>query len=303
MTDGPSTKSSAGVSRDRSQITWIIDSQFDALTRAALPPGCLTTSDAAHLAGHNVVLLDNLGRAVNHAGEPTAIPPAGACVVTHGPHPFVARLKRDRQGGWTPGFYHRVDQLGYQVFAAHLGDLLLNDDFVLLPWAEIVRRRPAAFGSDAIFIRPDAVTKQFTGFVVTEAEFDHEINARSQTTRPDPDLLCVVARPRQILSEWRFVIADRAVVAQSEYRWDDAPLRVESPEACLDLACRVARREWQPDRVYVCDAALTSIQGVEQARLVELNTFSCAGLYACDASAVVKAVSRAALAEFIGEDS
>jgi hypothetical protein len=44
--------------------------------------------------------------------------------------------------------------------------------------------------------------------------------------------------------------------------------------------------------VYVCDVAWTDER--QRARLIELNSFSSSGLYACDTRKIVSAVSAAA---------
>jgi hypothetical protein len=116
-----------------------------------------------------------------------------------------------------------------------------------------------------------------------------------------PEMICVVAKPRSIEAEFRFVIADRQVVAGSQYRWEDRlDVRLDVLPICRELAQEVAQREWQADRCYTCDVAL--LDGRSKARIVELNTFSSSGLYACDTEAVVDAVSRAAWREYLGED-
>jgi hypothetical protein len=68
------------------------------------------------------------------------------------------------------------------------------------------------------------------------------------------------------------------------------------------MAQEVAQREWQPDRVYTCDIALTEINGKQEARVLEFNAFSCSGLYACDTELIANAVSYAAWNEYSGDD-
>jgi hypothetical protein len=175
---------------------------------------------------------------------------------------------------------------------------MLNDDFVILPFAEFRRRGLGRWGGQC-FLRPNAVTKSFTGMVIDEESFPAEVNALEKLQYVMPDDLVVAATARRIERETRFVIVDGEVVSGSTYGWNgNADFGLPIDEQSLSLAREVASREWQPDRAYTCDVALTEIGGQTVARLVELNSFSCAGLYACDLDNVVAAVSAMTLDEW-----
>lgn len=222
------------------------------------------------------------------------------CVVTYGTHPFVRQIQKAYAGRWQPGAYSRIETHGYTATAAHLGDLMLNEDFFLIPFGEVLRRGPERLG-DAFFIKPEAVTKAFTGHVMRRATWDVDVKTLVEVQHVKPDLLCVVAEPQEIEAEFRFVVADREVVTGSQYRWDDRQdVRLDVLPICREMAEEVARRPWQPDRVYVVDVAL--LDGRSKARVVEVNTFSSSGLYATDTRAIIEKVSAAAWREFTGED-
>ena len=225
-----------------------------------------------------------------------AIPFGEGCVVTYGTHPFVRQISQHYARQWQPGAFSQIEKHSFSATSAHLGDLMLNSNYVILPYGEALRRGFDMFG-DAYFLKPDSVTKAFTGFVMTREKFHTEV----ATLNLYPELLCVLAKPIEIEAEFRFVIADREVVTGSQYRWDDRPdIRLDVLPICQELAAEVARHEWQPDRVYVCDVAL--LNGRSQAKVVELNTFSSAGFYSCDTRAIVEAVSHAAYRDYLGED-
>ncbi|RYD47535.1 MAG: DUF4343 domain-containing protein [Verrucomicrobiaceae bacterium] len=225
------------------------------------------------------------------------------CVVAYGSHEFIKQIRgqyKDRF--WQPGDYLRTANLSYSATTARFGDLFLNDDFVILPFGEVVRRRPAAWGG-AIFLKPDAVSKAFTGFIVTEEKFDEEVNALRQIQRIPDEMMCVVAKPKPIHGEFRYVIADRKRVTGSEYRWDNIlDVRTDTLPICDAVADLVCQREWQPDRVYTVDVASTDLDGQRVGRIVEFNSFSCSRLYACDTLKIIDQVSQAAWSEFCGDD-
>jgi hypothetical protein len=81
-------------------------------------------------------------------------------------------------------------------------------------------------------------------------------------------------------------------------------VRRDTHPICDTMAQKVAEAEWQADRVYICDVALVDSApyegGTKQAKIIELNAFSCSGLYACDTYKIVEAVSKAAEQEALG---
>jgi hypothetical protein len=88
--------------------------------------------------------------------------------------------------------------------------------------------------------------------------------------------------------EWRFVIAGDKVVAGSTYLADGRTAVADDPSGRpWTFAAEVAQRIPAPDPVYVLDVC-ESDAGL---RLVELNPFSGADLYACSGSAVVREVA------------
>jgi hypothetical protein len=63
------------------------------------------------------------------------------------------------------------------------------------------------------------------------------------------------------------------------------------PRDVHDFAAQaLAATPWRPDEVFMLDVC----ESGDGLRIVELNSFSCSGLYACDLPAVVAAVSEAA---------
>ncbi len=272
---------------------WIIDQYMLDL---AAERGCGSIADAVRRAGMDVHVVSSEG----HVSREMSLPVWGdSCTVLYGSFRFVRRVERQLKGSaLLPGAFARVENLSYAAFGAHLGDLLLNDDFVILPFGEFRRRRLGGFDGRC-FLRPNAVTKSFTGMIVTEADFDHEMNALEKLQHVMPEDLVVAAAARNILRETRFVIVDGEVVSGSTYGWNgNGDIGLPIDEASIELAREVALRVWQPDRAYTCDVALVEDAGVLSARLIELNSFSCAGLYACDLDKVVAAVSSAAKDEW-----
>lgn len=280
----------------RKNVKWVV---HDHLIQRALPTGRSNLVQALKTRGYEVAVLSYNDEDRSLADLPHW---ENECVVTYGSVQFVNQVIKLRRGKWQPGAFLRTENLSYAAYSPFLGDILLNDDFVIVPYAEFRRRGVKAWG-DAVFIRPNAVTKLFTGFVITERDFSHETNSLERLSNVFPEDLIVVAKPKPILGEFRFIISEGKVVTGSAYSWDNTlDVRSDVHPACLELAEEVGRREWQADRVYTCDIALTEINGKQEARVLEINAFSCSGLYACDTELIACAVSQAAWNEYSGDD-
>jgi hypothetical protein len=274
------------------QVTWVCDVRLTQYRRNIGQP---SIEEACRELGFPVHVIDFDPKYPGLMPDIDRITPT----VAYGTHQFIRTFQRAKPNN-VPGAYSRYEKLGYMAAAGNLGDLMLNDDFILLPYGEVLRRGCDGLG-DAFFLKPEAVTKAFTGFVMTRAKWDIEVETLRQKSALPLDALCVVAKPQEIEAEFRFVIADRKVVTGSQYRWDDRlDVRMDVLPICTEMAERMARHPWQPDRVYVCDVAL--LDGRTKAKIVELNSFSSSGLYACDTRAIVEAVSRSAFDEWMGED-
>ncbi len=105
-------------------------------------------------------------------------------------------------------------------------------------------------------------------------------------------MLVVVSTAKEIDREWRLVVADDEIVASSQVRVDGA---ISVSEGCPEKVLEFGRSMladicWRPDPVFMLDVC----EARGRLRLLELNSFSCSGLYACDLRDVVRAVSKVA---------
>ncbi|WP_391556895.1 ATP-grasp domain-containing protein [Rosistilla carotiformis] len=146
--------------------------------------------------------------------------------------------------------------------------------------------------TDRLFVRPDSPLKPFSGRVVdiatlTLAKLDHGFYY-------EDDSIPVVAAPiQQIGHEWRFLVVNRAVITGSAYDpHTRKPVIVPLDSTAAAFASTVASALPQPDIVYVLDICESN----GQLRLLELNPFGGADLYACDADAIINSVSAIAAA-------
>ena len=210
-----------------------------------------------------------------------------------------------------PGTYLRYEELKFSKAAAMYGPAMLNDQFFMLPYGELRRRivednemglRPPNYYEHKFFVRPDVVTKTFAGRVFDFDTEEDNVYALDKYEKIDPSELVIIADPIDIIAEFRHFIVNGVVVAESQYRRNEVlDIRVDVSDENSTFAKYVAAKnndyDWEPDTVYVVD----TVETVDGPRIVEFNSASCSGLYACDTRAIVKAVNEQAWKELDGD--
>lgn len=142
------------------------------------------------------------------------------------------------------------------------------------------------------FIRPNSVTKTFGGQVVDPVGGDEvykQIQFILDTSSASLDTLVFVAPIKEIKAEYRLVVVDKEIVGYSQYRRDGVlDIRRDIMQGALDVA-KEAINVYAPDDVFVIDIAeLTN----GQFKVIEYNSFSCAGMYACDMGSIVENITK-----------
>ena len=141
--------------------------------------------------------------------------------------------------------------------------------------------------ADSLFVRPDSPLKPFSGRRLTRdritlAGLDHGLYY------DDASLPVVVAPVREVSREWRYVVVNRWVIAGSAYIADGRVAMVDDPGRLpWRFAEEIASALPPPEAVYVLDVC----ESDGDLRLLELNSFSGADLYACSAQDVVAAIA------------
>lgn len=203
-------------------------------------------------------------------------------VVFHGSLAVADRVAREAP--WRPGAFCASDAFRWSAWSGRAARWLLNPDARPSTVRQIVDHPPA----ERFFVRPDSALKPFSGRVV-EARGLTLAHLDCGFYYEDPSLPAVVAPVRTVLAEWRFVVVDARVVAGSGYEAHGHRAAGPADGEAWAYAQAVAADFEPPERVWVLDVAATA----EGLRLVEINPFSGADLYACDPDAVVAAVAAA----------
>jgi len=180
-----------------------------------------------------------------------------------------------RSSQWSSGVFFDPELFRPSVYADRYGDLYLNPDTRVLSHEQFIAEshRP----DEGFFIRPDDDLKEWTGQVMSFAEYV------AWHGNLEPTRHIAVSAPKAVESEWRVFLVDGQPVASSQYRpqathW--VPVEVEA------FARRAAAR-WSPVPVYGMDVA--SVEG--ELKLIELNCFNGSSFYLADINRIVRTVS------------
>ena len=212
---------------------------------------------------------------------------SGETVVFHGSLGNADRIHRELD--WTPGAFCDANAFACSSWYREAGEHLLHRRWVLTTVRSLcdqANQVGAELGNvQEVFVRPDSPLKEFSGRVVSleglqPQALDHGFYY------DDIELPIIVAPVVQVASEYRFVVVDGAVVAGSGYVAQGRQA-IAGGEPWTEAQVMASRLK-SPEAVYVLDV----VESDGRLRLLELNPFSGADLYASDAAAVVRDVAR-----------
>lgn len=217
------------------------------------------------------------------------------CVIVQASLNLAGQLMKEKK--WVPGPWLNLKEYECSYYYAYLGKYLFNDNYIMMPAGDFKRTMGKWFDDlgkeGCLFIRPSSGFKTFTGKVFKKEHFDTDWQWVEEFC--DPQSLIVVSTPKNIKAEWRFIAAKNDIISGSMYRLNGATyLKNEWPDGAIDLAKAVAKI-YHPDPMYTIDIC----KGADDKfYLLEIGSFSCAGLYACDMGPIVTVASELAIEEW-----
>lgn len=219
------------------------------------------------------------------------------CIISYGSLGLIKQVIK--QTRWIPGAWCDLKRFACSYYYPRLSRYLLNSDYILIPYGELIRQRQLLWATlsvdNCLFVRPDSGDKIFTGKVIDcdpeEYKKDIEFFGFYDV---EPEDLVLVSKPQNVYEEWRLVVVNEQVIAASLYKNNGKLISEQgAPDQVWDLAREIAG-VWQPETCWTLDIARTTTDY----KLIEINSFSCSGLYACDKEVIVREVSKAALEEW-----
>jgi hypothetical protein len=270
------------------EVKWLVEDD-------AFPEDTQSFLDAVKNSGHEYKIIKQ--RPYDPLFDFYSLFPKEDCVVFYGSLGLAKQIRK--KCNWIPGVYYDPPKYNCTAYYAELGRYLVNGNYIMLPFGELIRRKEYIFehlsDNRAVFVRPDRGDKVFTGKVVYKEHWEKDIDYFN-FNQLDKKELVIVAEPRNIVFEWRFVIVEGKVINGSQYRENEIVGNDSSyPHEAAKLAEEVASI-YNPEPAFVVDVCLTKSG---EYCVMEIGCFSCAGLYSCDRMAVVKAVSDVALKEWL----
>jgi len=175
----------------------------------------------------------------------------------------------------------------------------VNPVHVFLPYAKLATMSRELMGywdTDHLFIKPDSGEKLFGGQVVSDV---YDFIQKEQAYLQDMPLetMVFVAPAVNLGREWRIIVGSGGVlageiVAGCQYKNKGHKSQSNDiPDDVREMARLVARSPWTPDPIFVVDIAEVLYPEQTEIAVLELNSFSCSGMYCIDTDAVVQGVS------------
>ena len=258
-------------------ITWIIESNIYDDNDARLV-------EAAKAQGHEIIRWDDQWILRNKF--PT---PLNSFIVFHGSLGNASQITS--QTNWKPGAFCTTENLHCSAWYPDCKDWLIHKKWSSTTVSEFVENPGLIFekieAEGSVFVRPDSPLKPFSGRVIQKGSVSLKALDYGYYYQ-DKNLPIIVAPLSVIGKEWRFVVIKKQVIADSAYT---AESREESGYISSgkewDYAQVIANNITSPDDVYVLD--LCESEGAY--KLLEINSFSGADLYACDRTSIVESMA------------
>lgn len=177
-------------------------------------------------------------------------------------------------------------------YYSYYGNHLLNDDYIILPIHDMMRRKTWLFKTfgveNSIYYRPDTGDKPYSGGISSIKNFDYDLDYALKRGKTKETDLCIVSSPKSIKNEWRCILVNGKVVASSKY-YSNFSLDME--EGCPDIVKSKAEdiaKIWSPYQVFVLDICLSG----DEYCLVEMNSFNSSGLYKANIKNIVDSIDN-----------
>ena len=217
------------------------------------------------------------------------------CVIFNGSIEMTKLIRRDI-GDAYPIAYCDFEKYKCSAYYSHFGENLFNDKYALMSLAELQRQKFliwGTFGKDSlIFIRPNSGEKTLQAQLLDIIDLDRFV-ATNDTIKHD---LVLVSTPKNIKWEGRFICSPEKIITQSTYRFQGLVCKIPAvPVGATKLVDKILKVGYYPDRVFCVDVCQDSDDNFW---LLELTSFSSAGLYASNKTDIVREVGKIVLDDY-----
>lgn len=209
----------------------------------------------------------------------------------------VKYVQKQHNSFVVPGPWTTWDNYNCSKYYPEFGQDMLNNNCVIIPRHQVLDKIEELFDKigdgQNLFIRPNSGYKFFTGQLLNRSMLRDQWQWIDMFTFDDT--LLVVSSPKVVNKEIRFIVCNDKVITGSIYNKNNDTYEMvsESDDSWFYAQSVIDRYKFRPDPIFVLDVCLSKHYNV-----LELNSFSCAGLYACDLEVIVKHASHLAVDQF-----
>lgn len=278
------------------KITWLIENFVK-------EPSYTELTEAVKKAGYNLLEIKGdykkeMLASLNHFYAGGSVGHNKKCVIFNGSIEMAKLIRKDLGNHCQPVVYSNFEKYKCSNYYSYFGQYLFNDFYCLMSLEELGRQRwfvYGAFGKEAlIFIRPDSGDKPFQAQLLDLLDLDRFIKQNDHIKHE----LILVSTPKNIKWEGRFIVnRKKEIISHSTYQFQKQITKILSvPVEALDLCQDILNNvNYIPDSVFCLDLC----QGDDDKfYLLELTSFSSAGLYASDKNKIVENVTQIALEDY-----
>lgn len=218
------------------------------------------------------------------------------CVIVQGSIQMTKNIKSRLPTGCYPIAYNTWDNYLCSNWYPKFQRFLFNDRHEFMPLSELKNNKwdyYYKFGKEAmIFVRPDSGEKPFSGQLIDLIDFDRVWSNGITNSAGDQDLV-IVSTPKTIIGEWRFVCSkynNGEIISQSSYQYQGKATHIPSaPVKATALCNEILSLGYFPDSIFCVDICQDADGNFW---LLELTSFSSAGLYMTDKRKIVNRVNE-----------
>lgn len=220
------------------------------------------------------------------------------CVIFNGSIEMAKLIRADLNKYNQPVIYSNFQKYQCSYYYSHFGEYLFNDVYTLISLSELNRNKffyYGIFGKEAlIFLRPNSGEKLFQAQLLDILDFDRFYSQNEHLKHE----LVLVSTPKNIKWEGRIVVSKyKDIISHSTYRFQGQITKIPSiPPGAKELVIKLLEIDYYPDSVFCYDLCENN-DG--EFNLLELTSFSSAGLYSCDMDKIVGKISEIAWKDFM----
>jgi hypothetical protein len=198
-----------------------------------------------------------------------------------------------------PILFNSEDKLKCSSYCGAFAEFLFNNKYEIVTVGFLKKEKfefYRRFGKDAlIFIRPDDGDKKFSGQLLDLQDFDKFWDNNIVCNAKDDDSV-LISTPKTITGEWRFIVKKDGIISCSTYFYQGQKTLIpNAPTGATSLVNDILSVGYHPDKVYAIDICQDADGNFW---LLEFNSFSSSGLYACNKRKIVDDVNSLVESEY-----